>query len=125
MKKFKPFKNMITDRDTKEFIGDKAIELLHKERLINLRNDLNHLSIEFGYLFEDENYVLHVLIKVIPNKRFLRKERVFYLWTNEGELTLLNDKFTDKVFDEMSSEMLIKHQVDINLDKRNYFMELY
>ena len=125
MKKFKPFKNMITDRDTKEFIGDKTIELLHKERLINLRNDLNHLSIEFGYLFEDENYVLHALIKVIPNKRFLRKERVFYLWTNEGELTLLNDKFTDKVFDEMSSEMLIKHQVDINLDKRNYFMELY
>ena len=41
MKKFKPFKNMITDRDTKEFIGDKAIELLHKERLINLRNDLS------------------------------------------------------------------------------------
>ena len=121
------FENVITDKKLKENFGDLAISLLANKGEIDVKSDLKHLRVEFGYLFKRQNQDrFETMFKMIlPNKIF-KSERVFYFGTQDDKLILLNDKFTEDTFRKIQSDMFSMHNVDAqNLNRRDYIMELY
>lgn len=123
----KPFKNVISNKEYKELIGDNALSLLMNNNLIS-KSELNHLRIEFGYLLYDEDRdILTSLIKVIIPKKMFHNQKIFYLGMSDSKLMLLdNDKFNDQMFYKVSTDMLTMHGVNMALeDKSKYIMELY
>ena len=59
-----PFKNIINDKKQKEEIGDTIIAFLENQKLIDMKKELKHLLIEFGYLLKDNNNEIVTLVKV-------------------------------------------------------------
>ena len=123
----KVFENAINDLELKEYFGDAAIALLNNQNLIKLPEDLNHMVVEFGYLFKTEDPTKPcTMFKVVPPKKLFQKERVFYFGSQEGKLHLLNEKFNEDRFREVQKEMFKLHNVDLkDINTNSYKMELY
>ena len=122
-----PFKNIINDKIQKEEIGDTIIAFLENQKLIDIKKELKHLLIEFGYLLKDNNNEIVTLVKVKTPSKLLKKEKIFFLAMQQGELILLdNNKFNELVFRKVSDDMLKMHNVNMDsLNPKDYFMELY
>ncbi len=122
-----PFKNIINDKKQKEEIGDTIIAFLENQKLIDMKKELKHLLIEFGYLLKDNNNEIVTLVKVKTPSKLLKKEKIFFLAMQQGELILLdNNKFNELVFRKVSDDMLKMHNVNMDsLNPKDYFMELY
>lgn len=122
-----PFKNIINDKKQKEEIGDTIIAFLENQKLIDIKKELKHLLIEFGYLLKDNNNEIVTLVKVKTPSKLLKKEKIFFLAMQQGELILLdNNKFNELVFRKVSDDMLKMHNVNMDsLNPKDYFMELY
>ena len=123
----KPFKNVISNREYKEIIGDNAITLLMNNNYIT-KDELNHLRLEFGYLlYDEEKDILSALIKITTQKKMFHDPKVFYLGTKDSSLLLLDsEKFNDEMFRKISCDMLTMHGVNTALeDTSKYVMELY
>lgn len=115
--------NVITDKKIKEEFGDMAISILVNKSELDLKSDLKYLRIEFGYLFKrPNNNTIEAMFKItIP-----KKEKVFYFGTQDGELLLLNNQFTEDTFRRIQSDMFSIHNIDVqNINKSDYIMELY
>ena len=122
----KPFKNIIDDRKRKEEVGDIILAYLTNQNLINMKKDFNHLTIEFGYLFQDNDNNIVTLVKVETPSRLFKKNKTFFVAYQENKLMLLTNGFDYVLFKKTSEDMLKMHNVDINsLNKKDYFMELY
>ena len=122
----KAYKNAIKDKELKESIGDAAISLLASQKLINPPKDLKHLIIEFAYLFLNNNVEPVTMNKVITPKSFFKKSKIFYLGSQEGNLLLLNNNFTEETYKKIQNDMFIMHKVDIlSINWNDYKMELY
>lgn len=122
----KPFKNIIDDRKRKEEVGDIILAYLTNQNLINMKKDFNHLTIEFGYLFQDNDNNIVTLVKVETPSRLFKKNKTFFVAYQENKLMLLTNGFDYVLFKKTSEDMLKMHNVDLNsLNKKDYFMELY
>ena len=118
----KPFKNIINDREKKEETGDIILSFLMEQNLINCKKELSHLMIEFGYLLQDNYNDVSALVKVVT----ANKNKTFFIAYQECKLMLLGNGFDDILFRKISFDMLKMYNVDIvNLNKKDYFMELY
>lgn len=116
-----PFKNIIDDKKVKVKIGDTILSYLINQNLIDIENDLNHLVVEFGYLFQDNDNNIVTLIKV----ETANKLKTFFVACQENKLILLTDEFNEALFRKTANDMLKMHKVDMtNLNRKDYFMEL-
>lgn len=121
------FKNAIGNRKAKEYIGDVAISILTEKRLISIPRDLDHLVIEFGYLFLKEGGGTPItMIKVLTPKRLFKKQKVFYMGSQDDDFLLFDDSFDENTFRKIQKDMFVKHNVDIStINWNEYKMELY
>ncbi len=119
-----PFKNIITDKQAKEDIGDNVITYLINSKKITT-NDFKNLIIEFGYLFLDNDNNYSSLLKVIVPGKLFKSERVFYVAIQKKSIMLLENGFDDNQFKKISQDMLVMHKVDLNsIDSKDYSMQL-
>lgn len=72
-----PFKNIINDKKQKEEIGDTIIAFLENQKLIDMKKELKHLLIEFGYLLKDNNNEIVTLVKVKTPSKLLKRKKYF------------------------------------------------
>jgi hypothetical protein len=122
----KKFRNEITNKALKENLGDLAISLLVNQNLISLEKDLNHLKIEFGYLLMNRSDEPVAMFKVTLPKKLFKSQKTFYFGTQEGDLLLLNQEFTEDTFRKVQKDMFAMHGLDIkNENLKSYIMELY
>ena len=123
----KPFKNVISNKEYKEYMANSAIALLMNNKLLS-QNELKHLKVIFAYLLYDEdNDVLNTLMKIIPPKKMFQPQKSFYCGTQGTKLLLLDEeKFNDELFKKTAYTMLTMHGVNMALeDDSKYVMELY
>ncbi len=122
----KPFKNIIDDRNKKEETGDLILKYLTNQNLINMKKDLNYLTLEFGYLFQDNDNNIVALVKVQTAGGLFKKKKTFFVGYQQNNLMLLGNGFNDILFRKTSDDMLKMHNVDMSsLNKKSYFMQLY
>lgn len=120
------FKNVIDDKQLKENLGDAALSVLANLKLIELPKDLNHLIVEFGYLFITPKEEISTMLKVVPPKRLFKPQKTYYFGSQDGKLMLLNETFTEETFRKIQQDMFNMHKVNYALeDKSKYKMELY
>ena len=123
-KKSTPFKNVITDQQAKEKIGDNVLAYLININKIT-KNDFKNLIIEFGYLFLDNNNTYSSLLKVIVPKKVLSPQKIFYIGIQQEKIMLLKNNFDENMFKKISQDMLVMHKVDLNsMNPKVYSMEL-
>ena len=119
-----PFKNIITDKKSKEDVGDNVLAYLVNIQKID-QNDFKDIIIEFGYLFLDNNNVYSSLLKVTIPKKIFKPEKIFYIAIQHKKIMLLENNFNEDLFKKTSHDMLVMHKVDLNtVNQNDYFMQL-
>ena len=89
-----PFKNIITDKQAKENIGDNVLAYLININKITT-NDFKNIIIEFGYLFLNNAY--SSLLKVVVPKKLLSSQKVFYIAIQQERIMLLENNFDENM----------------------------
>ncbi|MFR9215980.1 MAG: hypothetical protein ACLVKK_07075 [Ruthenibacterium sp.] len=118
--------NGIMRKDLKESFGNFAISLLSNNNLISSSKDLQHSVVEFGYLLIDSLGRPQAMFKLTIPKRLFHPQRTFYFGTQNGQLLLLNEQFTEEAFRAIQNDMFMMHGIDVDTaDLQNYIMELY
>lgn len=93
-------KNLINDRETKDFVVGLAIKYLEHNKKIS---DFNGIGIEFGYIFLNNKGMRESLFKVSKD------DNVFYfLLKNEFELSLL--EYNEEQFKSAIEEAKMEHK---------------
>lgn len=127
LSKYSPLKNGIKNKKFKEEITKEAMSILISNQLIIGEKDLKHVTFEFGYLFyktEVKEYV--ALFKVSTDKRFLVKQKVYYLAIKDKKMFVVSFKFTEDNFRQVSEDMLKRYKIDMSKeDPKDYIWELY
>ena len=119
-----PFKNIITNQQAKENVGDTVLAYLINLKKITTK-DFKNLIIEFGYLFLDNNDAYSSLLKVIVPKKVLSPQKIFYIAIQKEKIMLLENNFNENVFKKVSQDMLVMHKVDLKgINTKDYVMEL-
>ena len=81
----------------------------------------------FGYLFLKEGGGTPItMIKVLTPKRLFKKQKVFYMGSQDDDFLLFDDSFDENTFRKIQKDMFVKHNIDIStINWNEYKMELY